>query len=268
MNKVFYNNIADDLDCAFTAGEYVGDMHFHLHYEINFVIKGGLSVINNGISVECRAPCILIHAPCSFHAVISEKNVPYERLRFHFNDNYIKNYNPSVLFENGIFSERFSLIPLTGEAGKAILPYLALFDKNNNDKEVNNRYFAYLLDLVRFFYNTRLKLSARSVDANNLGYIGSILAHISENYHSPLTVDSLASSFFVSKSKLNRDFKALIGKTLKQYIIDVRISNAMRFITSGESVIETASKCGFTDESHFIKTFRERVGRSPGKYTY
>lgn len=269
MKGVFRNyNVKKDLTYGFSSGELTGEMHFHLHYEINCVTSGKISVINNGTSVECNAPCILIHAPCTFHAVISDKSTLYERYPIHFSENFAKQYNPSALAPGGILSENFSVIPLTGKAAQAIMSYLSLFHINGKDREINNRYFAYLLDLIARFYDSRLILDSNSVDKNNLGYVGDMLVYISENYHKPITVDSLAQSFYVSKAKLNRDFKVIMGNTLKQHILDVRISNAMRLLTKGSSVIETAHKCGFADESHFIKTFRERVGSSPGKYVY
>ena len=268
MKGIFRNyNVNADLTYGFSSGELTGEMHFHLHYEINCVTSGKISVINNGTFVECSAPCILIHAPCTFHAVISDKNTLYERYPFHFSESFVKRYNPSALAPGGILSENFSVIPLTGKAAQSVISYLSLFHGNTDDPDINSRYFAYLIDLVTRFYNSRLVLDANSVNKNNLGYVGDMLVYISENYHKPITVESLAQSFFVSKAKLNRDFKSLMGNTLKQHILDVRISNAMRLLTKGESVIDTAHKCGFTDESHFIKTFRERVGSSPGKYT-
>ena len=266
MERIFYDYIREDLNAAFGTSNHRGTMHFHLHYEINCVTKGKLSVINNGTTIYCEYPCILIHAPCSFHCVISDFDMPYERYKFHFNDTYLEKYNPGILSPDGIFSESFSVIPMTGEIGEAILPYLSLFDHHRKNSEVNNRFFAYLLDIITLFYDRRLPLDTTDTQPGKISYIGKVLEYISDNFCEDFTVEDLSKQFYVSKTKLNNDFKEIIGKTIKQHIIDVRISNAMKMLTHGKSVITTAHDCGFADESNFIRTFRERVGSSPKKF--
>lgn len=265
MDKIFYDYIKEDLNSAHAKDErFIGTMHFHLHYEVNFVVKGQLSVINNGTSLDCSEPCILLHAPCSFHKVINGDG-PYERYKFHFNGDYVKKYSPDLFERSELFRDSLSVIPLTDGVGDAILPVLALFPTGGTSEE-RNRYFAFLLDLVVRYFDKRLPLETEVANPGKIGYIGGVLSYISENFNEDFTVCDLAKSFYVSKTKLNDDFKAVIGKTIKQHIIDVRISNAMKMLTEGRSVLDTAHDCGFIDESHFIKTFRERVGNSPKKF--
>ncbi|MGN1128752.1 MAG: helix-turn-helix domain-containing protein, partial [Candidatus Flemingiibacterium sp.] len=54
--------------------------------------------------------------------------------------------------------------------------------------------------------------------------------------------------------------------TIRQHIIDTRITTAMRMLSEGHKNSDVAYMCGFASESSFIHTFSERVGISPSKF--
>lgn len=267
MDRIFYDYIKEDLNAAHCESDgFQGNMHFHRCFEMSFVVSGVLSVIGGGVSADIDGPCVIFHAPCSFHKLTAKAGVNYERYKYHFNDAYVEKYIPGVFERCGIFKENLALLPLTGKVGEAVLPVLRLYPENGSRPEEYERHFAFLVDLAARFYGERIPLGSNESNGNSLGYIGEILSYISENYASELKIEDLSKRFYVNRTKLGDDFKAVIGKTVKQHILDVRITNAMKMLTSGATVIETAHKCGFADESHFIRTFRERVGSSPKKF--
>jgi len=51
-----------------------------------------------------------------------------------------------------------------------------------------------------------------------------------------------------------------------EYIIHCRILQARRLLQEGHSVQEAGELSGFSDNSHFIRTFRKLTGTSPGRY--
>ena len=54
--------------------------------------------------------------------------------------------------------------------------------------------------------------------------------------------------------------------TYIQYLNQVRISNAVRLLVSGESTTATAFECGFTNASYFIEVFKKAHGCTPKEY--
>jgi AraC-like DNA-binding protein len=71
----------------------------------------------------------------------------------------------------------------------------------------------------------------------------------------------------VSADHLNRLFKAQTGRTLSEYLNDVRIQTAKELMRDGvERITEIAFTCGFQSPSYFSTRFRAATGRSPRAY--
>lgn len=93
-----------------------------------------------------------------------------------------------------------------------------------------------------------------------------ILKHIEENLVNELSLEILSRRFFISKSHLCRIFKATTGFSVGEYISWLRIMRACRLLRQGRSVQSVGEESGFTNNSHFIRTFGQVIGRSPGRY--
>ena len=102
-------------------------------------------------------------------------------------------------------------------------------------------------------------ISAHSVVAKSVEFINS-------NLSEPLSLDMIAKNSYVSVNQLCRLFKSHLGTTVTKYIISRRITEAKKMLRKGASVGETALSCGFFDYANFIRTFKNTVGVSPGKY--
>jgi len=81
------------------------------------------------------------------------------------------------------------------------------------------------------------------------------------------SVDRLCLDVGFSHSQLLRLFKQEYGKTVKQYVIDKRIELACELLENSDlSVRSVAHSCGFSDEIHFMKTFKSRTGMTAAEY--
>jgi AraC-like DNA-binding protein len=96
--------------------------------------------------------------------------------------------------------------------------------------------------------------------------VASILDYIRDNLAEPLTLDQIASHFFLSKHHLCRIFKSATGFTVMEYVIHSRILRAQQLLQKGGSVQQAGEQSGFSDNSHFIRTFHELTGTTPGRY--
>lgn len=69
----------------------------------------------------------------------------------------------------------------------------------------------------------------------------------------------------MSPSSLSSIYKKETGKSLLKVINEVRIENAVEFLTKGYSVVETAEKVGISESSSFIRLFKKHMGVTPGQ---
>ena len=115
-----------------------------------------------------------------------------------------------------------------------------------------------------------LSLTASVVSANAHTSVLSrktadIVKYISENYAEDISADTLSGITGASKSYISRCFKKETGMSIHAYLIRYRLTKAAQALKT-HTVTETAYLCGFSDESHFIASFKKCYGLTPLKY--
>jgi Signal transduction histidine kinase len=90
-----------------------------------------------------------------------------------------------------------------------------------------------------------------------------ICSNISINSLTSVLTDRIC----MSQSQLNRKVKSITGYNTSAYVLQIRMEQAQRMLASTEeSIGEIADKCGFDDQSHFTRAFRQMMGITPSKY--
>ena len=80
-------------------------------------------------------------------------------------------------------------------------------------------------------------------------------------------VRELASTLNLSSSQTLRRVKAATGKSVNQYIREIRLEKAAKLIKeTDDTASEIAFKVGFNSASYFNNTFRKYFGITPGEY--
>ena len=92
------------------------------------------------------------------------------------------------------------------------------------------------------------------------------LEFVRDCYLDPIDLDTLASEVGTTKFRLLRHFRAEVGLTPHQFVVSVRIAHARQLLAGGTPVSVAASECGFADQSHLTRYFRDRLGFTPGRY--
>lgn len=90
---------------------------------------------------------------------------------------------------------------------------------------------------------------------------------IFDNYKSKITISDICKAVGCSKSTLITCFKKEHGTTVNNYIISVRLNEAINMLKSAEKTIgEIATEVGFSDQSYFSKVFSAKYGVPPSEY--
>ena len=70
----------------------------------------------------------------------------------------------------------------------------------------------------------------------------------------------------MTRYALARDFRACLGTSPYRYLVMRRLDRARALIRSGTPLAEAALRCGFADQSHMTRQFKQAYGLSPGRY--
>ena len=94
--------------------------------------------------------------------------------------------------------------------------------------------------------------------------IRKVQEYINAHYAEDIRLDACAAIVGMAPSAFSRFFRQHTGRTLMDYVIDIRLGHAARMLvdtTSGISEISYA--CGFNNLSNFNRTFKARRGCTP-----
>ena len=80
---------------------------------------------------------------------------------------------------------------------------------------------------------------------------------------SPREVEAAAG---VTLSYLQRSFSRAVGLPPRSYHAQVRLARARRLLAEGKSATWVAHECGFADQSHLSRRFKECHGLTPGAF--
>ena len=94
-----------------------------------------------------------------------------------------------------------------------------------------------------------------------------IISFISSHYTKKITLNDISQATFYSAAYCENEFKKNTGRSIINYLIDVRINAAKKLLAeSSMSCARIAAAVGFDDANYFSRIFKKRTGYSPLKY--
>lgn len=104
----------------------------------------------------------------------------------------------------------------------------------------------------------------KRINRERIEEVCSILARDLEN---PPTLEMLAKEVGCGEFHLSRTFSQHVGRTVPQYLRQLRLERAAQLLKEGRcNVTEAAMAVGYSSLSHFSKAFWEAYGCCPGLY--
>ncbi len=105
------------------------------------------------------------------------------------------------------------------------------------------------------------------VDEENIRKIRKAKEIVLERMIDPPSLEQLAVEIGLSLKKLKEGFKELYGETVYAYLLEYKMEEARRMLTSQKyNVNEVGLKLGYSSASHFIAAFKKKFGTTPKKY--
>ena len=98
-------------------------------------------------------------------------------------------------------------------------------------------------------------------------WLACVTEFLRESFTEHLTLAQVASAAGVHPVHLAREFRRFHGCTIGEYIRRLRVERARRQLSSSdESLATIAAGAGFSDQSHFSRTFKRLMGMTPAQY--
>lgn len=97
--------------------------------------------------------------------------------------------------------------------------------------------------------------------------VNKVIAKIEREFHMPISVEQIAYEMGVNRSYLTESFKRYTERSIKNYIMELRIRRAKVQLSHMQlSMQQVAAMCGYSDPLYFSRVFKKYVGCSPSEY--
>ena len=241
------------------------DEEFRLHnhdrfYEIYLFLTGNVEFHIEGSVYRAHPHDIFIARPYEMHHNVFLSPQQYERIIIFIPlDFFRKNHCPDL--ENFFLSRTLGTdcqIPASITQNQM---YPLLMKINQYLQE--GAFLIAKCVLLEFLYllnHIKAPLTAPTAEDAR---IKDILLYINSHLTSPLSLEQLASGFYINKYHLCRIFKSVTGYTVHQYINHKRLSLVQELNRNGQTLLEASVNAGFNSYAHFYRLYRREFGTGP-----
>lgn len=252
--------------------------HFHSQYEIIYVKEGyGQCFVGDCIERFEAGDVIIFGSNLPHymrHDDAFEAGDPALRLRgtiIQFERNFMSysfNSYPQLFSIKTLLEEARRGILFRGASAGHIRHVLESFPKLGGVAEIGTLLF--LLDEMAMTEGKRALATPHyyerfSVKDNKR--INKVIAYLNSHYTKRIDLKEIAERAIMNPSAFCRCFKESTGKTLLQYVTDMRIGYACKLLMMRDmEVAQIAVECGFESITHFNRTFKQLTGFTPTQY--
>ncbi|WP_223606188.1 AraC family transcriptional regulator [Chryseobacterium sp. OSA05B] len=227
------------------------DWHYHENPYFTFLLQGNMTEGNKKETYDCPAGTLLYHHWEDAHYNI-KPDVFTRGFHLELTEDWFEKFDISKDAIEGSFNLKDPAIKL--------LMYRIFRETKLNDPSLELS----VHDLLLTLFN---QLTEKSGNFNRKPtWVSKIDEILHENYTEKLSLTELSKTLDVHPVHLSRDFHKHFQCTLGVYIRKLKINKSLTLLNANSSLAEVALECGFSDQSHFIRSFREYTGITPLQY--
>ena len=282
MDELFeYSDILNAPFQAFAGDWMVVKPHWHYFTEMVYLVEGTLYAEVEDKTYTMNPGDLIIFHPKQIHSFLDYpvKAAQPTKPKFYvikFDDMILSNTTPGSpklpkLLEN-VNNSSLSSNLITARDLR-FNPVKLFFE--NCIWETNNRQFGYdikvastisliITELIRIWLRQGFEFSSKTTFDQFSSKDFSVLEYIDKHSSENINIEKLASKCGMCYSNFAKQFKAQFGKTCKEYIEFVRVCKADTLLLYTNKTLDYISQeTGFTDSSHFIRTYKKIKGITP-----
>lgn len=264
-------------DCFYIVERYKTEftypLHQHKEYELNFIEygKGVRRIVGDSVEEIGDYELVLIAGENLEH-VWEQGNCESESIR-----EITIQFSGSIFGSEMLSKNQFASIKrMLGRAShglafplSTIMRVYSVLDDIAKESErfVQFLRFLYILYELSLSEDSRVLASssfAQSVKSTESRRVQKVKEYINQNYATNLKLNDLAELVGMSPVSFSRFFRQRTGRTLSDYIVDIRLGYAARMLVdSTKNISEICFECGFNNLSNFNRAFKAKRHCTP-----
>lgn len=261
-------------DCPIAkTGEVAFDNHWHEEIEFLYFENGSAIIECNFVPIHVQAGDLIVvnsndaHGGVSlsddltYHCIIMDTSLLYSKSINICETKYLTPIVQNrIVFKNKISNDL------------AVTQCINSFVKEYKNKEhgyelaLKASMYQLLVLLLRYHVEKMLTPNQYSAKVKNLQRLDPVFGFIDEHFNEKLSLEKLCSIANMSKYHFCRQFKEITGKTLSDYINNLRVDKANYLIKNSDlNITEIGLNVGFNDLNYFSRVFKKIKKVSPSQ---
>jgi len=248
-------------------------IHYHEEFEINFILngKGVKRIVGDHIEEIDDVELVLV-GPNLYHGwelnKCRNKKIHEITIQFHndlFSDSMLERRIMQPIRD--MFNRSNHGILFSKKTGTELADKLVRISKLDGMD-----YFLEIISILHDMANSRNQrlLSTFTVDYDTFeddDKMKLIYEYVQKNFSEKITLDDVSNIASMSPVSFNRFIKKRTGKTFVNYLNDIRVGYAARWLVEKDlSISEIAFKSGFNNIANFNRIFKSIKNTTPSQY--
>ena len=261
--RIFH--LKDQVDTEF-------DYHTHDFHKITIFISGHVQYFIEGKTYDLNPYDIVLVNRNDIHRIQVDSSIPYERIIVYISPGFMEayhtsEYNLAYCFEQAQKKQSY-VLRIPSLENSSLYKTTQRLEQSFLDREYAGSLYRQILFLEFMIQLNRAALKERIEYLDTQLYnkkILDIMNYIQDHLTETISMDALASTFYLSKFHMMRLFKAETGVTIGHYITYRRLLLARRCILSGMAITDACFACGFQSYSAFSRAYKQEFQEPPRK---
>lgn len=242
--------------------------HYHTFHKILVLLRGEGAYAIEGERFPLQPDDVIFVGSGCIHRPELNPETDYERYILYISPEYLRRIGNGCDLETCFTHARESgsYVVRPREQYGQLRRLLAELERNPSDAGFGQKlleeaiFLRLIITLTRAVEESRL----RSVPGSSSDRtVPQMLQWIGQNLTEPITADTLAERFSVSKYHMMRKFKAETGCTIHRYLLSKRLLLARELMVEGCSATSACYRSGFQDYTTFSRAYKKEFSVSP-----
>lgn len=264
INKIIAQGLSTPIQ-LYTKTNHNLDRHWHRNIEVNYVLSGQLEIQVKDQTYYLEKDQLILINYYDIHS-IRNNNCVLAVLEIDLSKYDHKLVNEATLRfdcncttrqDQDYFTPLKSLMARLIKANSAEDDYTEILNKSLSYAILHCLMNMFLVEPISDYVTQRDQISRRE----------DILNYINQHYIENLTLQDLATEFYLTVPYMSKIFKDYMGTNFTDYMNSIRLNHAISEIGKESVTMDMlAEKSGFPNTRSFVSAFKETYGELPSQY--